>query len=66
MPVDPRWRQLASYAAQLVTLHFCFGIWWRRAASALNGMMGSGSEQELRPIPAEPTPPISDPCNIAS
>jgi hypothetical protein len=22
----PRWRKLASYAAQLVTLRFCFGI----------------------------------------
>src|SRR3954463_4469200 len=34
----PRWRRLASYAAQFVTLRFCFGIWWRRAALALNGM----------------------------
>src|SRR5208337_5531147 len=41
----PRWRKPASYAAQLVTLRFCLGIWWRRAALALNGMAGSGSEQ---------------------
>jgi len=38
----PRWRRLASYAAQLVTLHFCFGIWWRRATLALDGMGRSG------------------------
>ena len=36
----PRWRKLASYAAQFVTLRFCFGMWWRRAALALNGMVG--------------------------
>src|SRR3954451_4531828 len=34
----PRWRKLASYAAQFVPLRFCFGMWWRRAALALNGM----------------------------
>src|SRR4029077_2529266 len=36
---------LASYAAQLVTLRFCFGMWWRRAPLALNGMGRLGSEQ---------------------
>jgi hypothetical protein len=36
----PRWRKLASYAAQFVTLRFCFGMWWRRAGLALNGMTG--------------------------
>src|SRR5271165_3671348 len=62
----PRWRKLASYAAQFVTLRFCLGIWWRRAALALNGMAGSGSEQGMPPIPTEPTPPIPDPCNNAT
>ena len=57
----PRWRKLASYAAQLVTLRFCLGIWWRRAALALNGMAGSGSEQGVHPIPPKPTSLIFDP-----
>ncbi len=37
----PRWRRLASYAVQFVTLRFCFGMQWRRAASDLNGMSAS-------------------------
>src|SRR5271166_2440775 len=62
----PRWRKLASYAAQFVTLRFCFGIWWRRTELALNGMVRSGSEQGMPPIPTEPTPLIPDPCNNAA
>ena len=34
----PRRRKLASYADQLVTVRFGFGIWWRPAALALKGM----------------------------
>src|SRR4051795_12645566 len=48
----PRWRRLASYAAQFVTLRFCFGMWWRRAVLALwNGpplypaVLGCGSNR---------------------
>jgi hypothetical protein len=59
----PRWRKLASYAAQVVTLRFCFGMWWRREALALNGMRDSGSEQGMPPIPIHLTSPIADPCN---
>src|SRR4051812_44171474 len=52
----PRWRRLASYAAQFVTLRFCFGMWWRRAVLALNGM-GSWikSAVVLLPYPANGT-----------
>jgi hypothetical protein len=35
----------------LVTLRFCFGIWWRRATLALNGMMGFGSEHGAASYP---------------
>src|SRR3954464_5037737 len=48
----PRWRRLASYAAQFVTLRFCFGMWGRRPALALwNGpplypaVLGCGSNR---------------------
>src|SRR5215212_11432412 len=37
----PRARRPASYAAQLMTRCFCFGVWWRRAAFALNGTRGA-------------------------
>src|SRR3954463_16492966 len=37
----PRWRKAASYSAQFVTRRRCFGIRWRRAALALNGIGGS-------------------------
>jgi hypothetical protein len=40
----PRWRKPASYAAQFVTLRFCFGMWWRRTALALNGIGDPRSE----------------------
>src|SRR3954451_17893605 len=33
-----RWGRLAADAAQFVTVRFCFGMWWRRAALTLNGM----------------------------
>jgi hypothetical protein len=37
-PSIPRWRKLASYSFQFVTLRFCFGMWWRRAALSLKGI----------------------------
>lgn len=61
-----RCRKLASYAAQLVTFRFCFGMWCRRAALALNGMVSLGSEQGLPPIPIGPTSPTADLCNSAA
>jgi hypothetical protein len=48
----PRWRKLASFAAQSVTLRFCFAMWWRRAAWALNGIAGSGAKQGLPSYPS--------------
>ena len=36
----PRWRKLASYARQFLTLCFCLGMWWRRFWFSLNGKMG--------------------------
>ena len=32
----PRWRRLASYSRQLVTLCRCRGMWWRRSRFSLN------------------------------
>src|ERR1700693_3430519 len=52
----PRCRKLASYAAQFVTLRFCFGMWWRRAALALNGMVGSQIKTGVAVL-FQPTPP---------
>jgi hypothetical protein len=50
---------------EFVTLRFCFGMWWRRAAFALNGMVGAQINKGCRPISANPTPPTSDPRNNA-
>jgi hypothetical protein len=33
---------------------FCFGMWWRRAALALNGMTGFGVIQGLPSCPSSP------------
>ena len=52
-----RCRRLASYAAQLITLRFCLGMWWRRVALALNGMISLGSKHG----PAYP-----DPTNLSN
>src|SRR5215212_7355067 len=41
----PRWRKAASYSAQFVTRRRCLGIWWRRAALALNGIGDPGSQK---------------------
>src|SRR4051794_21695640 len=54
----PRARRPASYAAQLVTRCFCFGMWWRRAASALNGKRGAPAWwRGLAPASPYPKPP---------
>jgi hypothetical protein len=62
----PRWRKLASYAAQFVTLRFCFGMLWRRAALALNGMVESQIKQGLPSYPSQLTAPTGDPCKNAA
>ena len=36
----PRWRRLASYSRQFVTLRFCRGIWRRRSWFCLKGTLG--------------------------
>src|SRR5918997_847158 len=36
----PRWRKLASYSRQFVTLRFCLAIWWRRSWFSLKGTAG--------------------------
>ena len=36
----PRWRKLASYPRQFMTLRFCLGIWRRRFWLSLKGKMG--------------------------
>src|SRR4051812_23015519 len=42
----PRWRKLASYSRQFVTLCFCLGMWCRRSWFSLNGKVGiRGSER---------------------
>jgi hypothetical protein len=42
----PRWRRLASYSRQFITLRFCLGIWRRRSSFSLNGKVGiQGSEE---------------------
>jgi hypothetical protein len=41
----PRWRKPASYSAQFVIRRRCFGIRWRRAALALNGIEDPGSSE---------------------
>jgi hypothetical protein len=51
----PRCRKLASYAAQFITLRFCFWMWLRHAALALNGMMGSQIKTGVA-VPSQPTP----------
>jgi hypothetical protein len=37
---------------------FCFGMWWRRSALALNGMVSSGSEQRTSSHPAAALTPM--------
>jgi hypothetical protein len=65
-----RWPKLASYADQLVTLRCCFGMWWRRAALALNGigslesgqetsLLSQSNQQHQPPIPATTPPTVS-------
>src|SRR3954471_23408651 len=57
----PRWRKAASYSAQFVTRRRCFGIRWRRAALALNGIGGSriiGGVVLLRQPPPHANRPI--------
>jgi hypothetical protein len=45
----PRWRKAASYAAEFVSLCFCFGIWWRWSWFSLNGKVGiRGQTREER------------------
>jgi len=48
----PRWRKLASYSRQFVTLRFCLGMWWRRSWFSLNGKMGIRGQVRAQP----PTP----------
>src|SRR3954464_9822025 len=59
----PRARRPASYAAQLVTRCFCFGMWWRREAFALNGKRGAPAWWRGRapasPYPKPPKPAIA-------
>jgi hypothetical protein len=59
-------RRSLQQRPQFVTLRFCFGMWWRRVALALNGMGDSGSEQGCPPIPTNPIAPTADPCNNAA
>jgi hypothetical protein len=64
---------LACSIAQFVTLRFCCGIWWRRSALALNGIVDSASGRGRPPIPTRhrsqrpihATPPPSE-CRVAS
>jgi len=48
----PRWRKLASYARQFVTLNRCLGMWWRQEGFALNGTGHPGEMLERSPTPA--------------
>jgi hypothetical protein len=61
----PRWRRPASWAAQFVTLRFCFGMWWRPAALALNAMTESRIRNGKASYPNRTTPLTGDPCNNA-
>jgi hypothetical protein len=45
----PRARRPASYSAQLVTRCFCLGMWCRRSAFALKGMVGVPHGSRARP-----------------
>ncbi|MDQ2763592.1 MAG: hypothetical protein M3Y22_08955, partial [Pseudomonadota bacterium] len=48
----PRWRKLASYARQFVTLNRCLGMWWRQDDFALNGTGHPEGMMERSPTPA--------------
>jgi hypothetical protein len=41
----PRWRRLASYAAQFVIRRACLGMGWRLTALALNGTVGRAEDK---------------------
>ena len=42
----PRWRKLASYARQLMSLCFCLGMWWWRCWFSLKGKGGYSGIRE--------------------
>jgi hypothetical protein len=57
---------LAVPDVQHIPLRFCFGMWRRRSAMALNGMVGSRIRKRKAFCPNRTTPPAGDPCNSAS
>src|SRR3954463_10114914 len=50
----PRWRRLASYSRQFITLCFCLGIWCRRSWFSLKGKMGIRRSEKERSSYVDP------------
>src|SRR4051812_14347414 len=63
---SPRWRRLASQAGRFVTRRFCFGIWWRHLALALNGIADTRVHNRGALLSQHTPLPTPGPCTNAA